>query len=330
MRLLVITVNYCTAPHIVRALDVLPSQLNELGEAEWWIVDNCSPDNSIEVLREAIATRRLEERVRLIESPVNGGFGAGNNVAFRAALKRKNRPEYFYLLNPDAIPDPGAVAALIEFIERHPTVGAAGGALRDEQGRLQTSAFRFPNLLSEIESSLAIGVVTRLLEDHRVSMELPPSPARVDWISGASMMIRREAIERAGMFDEEFFLYYEEVELCRRFYDAGYEVFCVPDAVVCHVSGVTTGVSGPAARARRVPRYWFESRARYLRKRHGALGLAAFNVAAAVCVGLYRVREYAGRREPPYRPYFLRDLIRYSLVPATTTGPTEPKSPVHE
>ncbi len=310
LKLLIVTVNYGSAEHVLSSLEKLVPQIEAIGDTEMWIVDNNSPDDSVRALRNGIVARGLEQLVRLIESPVNGGFGAGNNIAFREALALPDPPSYIYLLNPDATPDPGTVDTLLKFMVEHPNVGVVGGALRDDQGNIQCSPFRFPTLLSEIEGSLRLGIITKLLRNHRVVMETPKHATPVDWVSGASMMIRCDVIEQVGMFDETFFLYWEEVDLCRRVRDAGYDIYFVPNAVVLHLSGVTTGM---ASANKRIPDYWFKSRTHYLKKTFGSGKLMLFNLVAAFCMSLHRVRQYLGRVEME-SPHFVRDFVRYNFL----------------
>jgi len=312
IKLLVITVNYTTAKYVLQGLKKFVPQLEKIGNAQMWIVDNNSPDDSVRVLRDGITALGFEHIVRIIESPVNNGFGAGNNIAFREALALPEPPSYFYLLNPDAIPDPGTVNTLINFIVAHPNVGVVGGALRDEQGNLQSSAFRFPSLFSEIEGTLKLGIITKLLHNHRIFLDTPKQATSVDWVSGASMIIRRDVIEQVGMFDETFFLYWEELDLCRRVRDAGYDIYFVPNAMVWHISGVTTGMS---SHKRRVQKYWFDSRAYYIRKTLGSSKLMMFNLASVFCISLHRVRQYLGGKTELNSPYFLRDFVRYNFLP---------------
>lgn len=315
MKLLVVTVNYCSAEHVLRSMEGIARELESIGDAELWIVDNDSPDGSGQTIADAIAARTLGARVRLIPSPVNGGFGAGNNVAIRMALARPDPPEFFYLLNPDASPAPGAIRSLLDCFAKRPEVGIAGGRLVDPDGSPQSSTFRFPSLASEIEANLRFGPVTRLFARRTVHMT--PAPAEdsaVDWVSGSSMMIRRSALERAGLFDEGYFLYFEELDLCRRVREQGFEIRFVQRAVVTHVQGVTTGLAGTAAR---VPAYWFASRRRYLRKFHGAIGLWLFNAAAIACFSLHRCRQFLLRRDME-SPRFLRDFLRHNLLPQRT------------
>ena len=313
MKLLVITVNYASAEHVLRCVDGIVPQIQAVGEAEMWIVDNNSPDDSVRVLREGIAARQVEHLVRLIESPINGGFGAGNNIAFRKALDLPKPPSYFYLINPDAVPDHGVVATFLNFMVAHPQVGIVGGALHDEQNNFQASTFRFPSLLSEIDWFLKLGIVTKLLRNYRVPMEATPTQATaIDWVTGANMVIRREVIEQVGCFDETFFLYWEEVDLCRRVRNAGYEIYFVPNAAVLHIGGVTTGMASFSKK--RLPAYWFKSRAHYLRKTFGPGRLVVFNLIAVSCISLRRLRQYLLGPEIK-SPYLWRDFIRYNFFP---------------
>jgi GT2 family glycosyltransferase len=317
MKLLVITVNYASAEHVLRCVDGIVPQIQAIDEAEMWIVDNNSPDDSVRVLRDGITARRVEHLVQLIESPVNCGFGAGNNIAFRKALDLPKPPAYFYLINPDAIPDLGVVETFVNFMVDHPQVGIIGGALHDEHNNFQCSTFRFPSLLSEIETFLKLGIITKLLRNYRVPMEETPTQATaVDWVTGANMVIRREVLEQVGWFDETFFLYWEEIDLCRRVQDAGYKIYFVPNAAVLHISGVTTGVTSSNSK-KRMPSYWFNSRAYYFRKTFGTSKLMVFNLIVVACISLHRLRQYLLGREIK-SPHFLRDFIRYNFLPSTT------------
>jgi GT2 family glycosyltransferase len=121
------------------------------------------------------------------------------------------------------------------------------------------------------------------------------------------MIVRRRVLEEVGLFDEDFFLYFEEVDLCRRIRAAGFEIYFVPEASVSHLSGATTGMG---VRSRRLPRYWYQSRAHYYRKAAGPFGARLYDVVAVAATCLRRLRELVGRK-PPRSPGFLRDFIRY-------------------
>lgn len=317
MKLAVVIVNYRTARHVLQGLEHTVPQVRALGDAAIFVVDNCSPDDSVAVLRAGIEARGYGDCVRLIPSPVNGGFGAGNNVAFRASLASDDPAECFFLLNPDAWPEPGCLRALLSFLDEHPAVGIAGGRMRDEQGTEQASTFRFPTPWSELEGHLRLGVVTRLLREHVVARAAPERSGPVDWVSGASMVIRRRVVEQVGMFDEGFFLYFEEVDLCRRAHEADVPIWFVREAGVVHIGGVATGESD---KTRRVPEYWFASRARYLNKAFGPQQLLATNLVAASAFALHRARTLLGRNEQR-TPHYLRDFVRFNFVRAPRRAP---------
>jgi N-acetylglucosaminyl-diphospho-decaprenol L-rhamnosyltransferase len=308
---------------VLRGLERTVPQLRALGDGVVYVVDNCSPDDSLSVLREGIAARGFEDRVRLIVSPSNGGFGAGNNVAFRASMESNDPAELFFLLNPDAWPEEGCIAALVSFFGAHPEVGAAGGRLLDEQGVVHPSVFRFPSLWSELEGHVHLGVVSRLAREHVVALPTPPQSRPVDWVSGASMVVRRRVLDEVGLFDEGFFLYFEEVDLCRRIHEAGHPIWFVREASVVHIGGVTTGLN---QQDRRLPAYWFASRSRYLQKAFGARTLLATNVAAASGFAVHRLRDVLARKRH-HNPHYLRDFVRHNflapLVPKRGTSPSD-------
>lgn len=312
MKLLTIIVNYCTAPHVLEGLEKLVPQLEALGDSAVWVIDNKSPDDSVKVLREGFAARGYGEHVQLIEAPRNGGFGYGNNVGIRAALALPVPPDYFYLLNPDAKPEPGAIAELVRFLDREQGAAIAGTFICDPDGTPHASAFPFPTLLGEFEAYLSFGPVARMLRDERFAPHNLKHTGRVDWVSGASMALRREALARIGLFDEDFFLYFEELDLCHRAARAGCEVWVVRESVVTHIGSVSTGVTG----GRRKPKYWFESRARYWRKNQGKATLWAANAMCLAGMAGLRAKQRLLRKDLDDRPHFMRDFIRYNVLPS--------------
>ncbi|MEE4300805.1 MAG: glycosyltransferase family 2 protein, partial [Pseudomonadales bacterium] len=193
-----------------------------------------------------------------------------------------------------------------------PRCGLAGSLVHGVDGVLHTTSFNFPSIMGECDSNLRLGLFTRLIGYERVIAIPTPSEATpVDWVAGCSLLIRREVIERVGMFDEGFFLYYEETDLCLRAAREGFETWFVPDASVAHVGSASTNFqdhSKPRAR------YWFESRNRYFRKNHGRTYLLLANVAWVISFALWRVRQVLQRIPDVDPPRFLRDFIRYSVV----------------
>jgi N-acetylglucosaminyl-diphospho-decaprenol L-rhamnosyltransferase len=300
-----IIVNYRTPKLTRKAVASLLPELQAWPGSHVYLVDNASGDDSVPLLTQAIAREGWRDRVTLLPAPRNGGFGYGVNLAVRPVLGAGDAPEYFYLLNPDAEVEPGSLARLLAFADQHREVGLVGSHIRGPDGRGQVAAFRFPSLLGEIENAASIGLLTRLLERHTTSLPLPDQDCQVDWISGTSMLIRRSTFETVGLFDEEFFLYFEEVDFCRRARLAGIPSWFVAGAPITHVGAASTGMLDET---RPMPAYWFASRHRYFRKHHGAAYAAACDVARMVGMLAWRSKERMVGRPGRWRPHLLRDL----------------------
>lgn len=215
---------------------------------EIWVVDNASSDGSADAIREAFAD------VHLLALDENIGFAAGNNCALRALgfndQPNPDGPRAVYLLNPDTRTCPGATRRLFDTLMEAPKAGMVGARLEYADGTFQHSAFAFPGL-----AQLAIDLYPfdrlppRLfgrLYDSRLNGRYPRAkyagdqPFEVGHPLGATMLIRREAIERTGLFDATFYMYVEEVDWALRVHRAGYKIYCEPRAVVVHLAGQST------------------------------------------------------------------------------------------
>lgn len=282
------------------------------------VVDNDSGDGSFEAISAAVAARGWDAqgRVRVVQSGHNGGFGAGNNFAMFDSLPDGRAPAYVYLLNSDAFVAPDSIRVLRDHLDAHPAVGLAGSRIVGTDGETHQTAFRFPSAAGEFEGAARSGPVSRLLRRWVVALPLPEAACHVDWTAGASLMMRREMLDRIGGFDETFFLYFEETDLCLRAGRAGWDTHYVPDSVVEHIGSASTGMKT----WKRVPEYWFASREHYFRKNHGRLGAAAANLAHLGGAGLFRLRCLLQRRSPERPQGFLRQLTRHALTPRPGTG----------
>ncbi|MFO0633936.1 MAG: glycosyltransferase family 2 protein [Nannocystaceae bacterium] len=308
MKLLVVIVNYKTARLSLRAAQSALPEVTALG-GRIDIVDNASGDDSLAVLQPGTAA--LGPAVRLIAAERTGGFGYGNNLAMRAALASDDPPQYIYLLNPDAIVQGRAITTLVEFMDAHPRAGMAGSHIVNPDGSTHVSAFRFPSPLGEVEGGLRLGVATRLLQRWSV-WNLPcDATAKVDWVSGASTMIRRELLESVGLFDENFFLYFEETDLCRRAAQAGWERWFVREATVEHEVGAATGIKDVR---KPVPGYWFDSRRYYFLKQGGKTELWLANAGWLAAQTAWRVRRVIQRKPDTDPPHLLRDFVRHAIA----------------
>lgn len=314
-RVLTVILNYRTADMTLRAAQAARVAMERLA-GEIVIVDNDSKDGSEERLR---AGTQGWPRMRVIQSGVNDGYGAGNNVGIRAGMDDGSKPDFVYLLNSDAFPDPDAIAQLRDYLTAHPDCSFAGSHIVGEDGGDHVTAFRFHSARSEFETAANTGLVSRVLSKHIVPMGVPQNPTRVDWCAGASVMFRQSALDRVGLFDERFFLYFEETDLCHRMADAGWHGIYLPESRVVHVGGASTGVTGLA----RKPGYWFDSRLLYFSNRGGRGYVLLTTLAFLAGASIWTVRRLIERKDDRIAPHFLRDLMAHTirhLMPGATAS----------
>jgi len=304
-----IILNWRTPDMTIRALEHAVAAMKAI-DGMITVVDNASGDGSFERIAAHVAQAGLE-RVRVVQSGRNGGFGAGNNVAMFDPLPDGRVPDYVYLLNSDAFPETGAIGILRDYLDKHPAAGMAGSRIIGTDGAVHATAFRFPSVASEFEDASQTGPVTRLLRRHVVSLPVPDHATRVDWVAGASLMMRRRMLDLIGGFDETFFLYYEETDLCRRAARAGWSTHYLPESVVEHVGSASTGMKTWS----RPPGYWFDSRQHYFRKNLGALGAMAANLAHIAGGALFHARCVIERRRDRGAPGQLRAIARHGFSP---------------
>jgi GT2 family glycosyltransferase len=276
------------------------------------VVDNDSRDGSAQVIADAIAERGWSDWARLVQSPVNGGFAAGNNVALRAAMAETPPPDLFWLLNPDTRVHPGALGIFLDFFAANPSAGIPGSLLLHGNEMPWPFAFRFPSALGELERGACIGFVTKLLKNYRVPLAMGTTPQQVDWVSGASMVIRRTALYTTGLMDEGYFLYYEEADLCRKAYLQEWTCWYLPSAVVLHIAGQSTGLT--EKQADRIPGYWFDSRRRYFIVNHGKAYAILADLAWLSGHLLWRALRVFRPRRDTLVPFLLRDFIAGSAL----------------
>jgi N-acetylglucosaminyl-diphospho-decaprenol L-rhamnosyltransferase len=275
------------------------------------VVDNASGDAP--AIAEAIEKNSWLSWVTLVRAPRNGGFAYGNNLAFRVA-QENGTPDYFHLLNPDTLVREGAIGALVRFLETHPDVGIVGSSFENLDGSDWPIAFRFPSILSEIESGLQLGLVSRILQRWAVAVQMSLLPQPVDWVPGASMMIRPLVFDAIGGFDETYFLYFEETDFCFRAKKAGYSTWYVPESRIMHIAGESTKVTGAHAASKRLPPYWFESRRRYFMASNGTANAIAVDIVAVLANVVGHLKRIAQRRTDRGVPHFLRDLAYHSVL----------------
>lgn len=227
------------------------------------VVDNASADGSATMVCAEFS------QVTLIANRENLGFGRANNQA--AALARGR---YLLLLNPDAFVHEGAIDEMVAFMDAHPEAGASGCRLRYEDGSLQSSVTAFPTLLTELWTTLGLDrVFSRhpIFGQYMVHHEQLDYVQEVDSLMGAFLMLRRDVIAQVGLFDERFFMYSEEVDLCYRLRRAGWRNYFVPQAEATHVwGGSAWQIQGESFL--RI----FRSRVQFFRKHYGDWSVLAY------------------------------------------------------
>ena len=316
--LLVVIVNYRCADLTIDCLASLEAEVGIVPGMAVKVVDNASGDGSAELIAESVRDRKWSSWASTLPLEKNGGFACGNNAAIRSALESPLLPRYVLLLNPDTVVRPGAISALVDFMDRKPEVGIAGSRLEDPDGTVQRSAFRFPSVLSEIENGLRFGPVSRLLNRHLVAPPAPIEASPCDWVAGASMIIRREVFDTIGTMDDGFFLYFEEVDFCLRAHKSGWPCWYVPESRVVHYVAQSSGVSDSSPLRKRRPDYWFQARRHYFLKNLGVAKTTLADLAWALSFATYRVRRVLQRKPDLDPEKLLWDFVRHNfLLPMT-------------
>ncbi|SMD11411.1 glycosyltransferase [Primorskyibacter flagellatus] len=311
----VIIVNYGTDMLAIESINSVLAQKHDGRNVDVHVLDNASPGDDAARLRATFGGSDYAGRVTLYTETENHGFGRGNNIVLRALAEGERTPEYVFLLNPDARLENDAITILAGFLDSHPGAAAAGAGICLPGGAPVTAAFRFPSAMGEFARAANVGIIDRALKHWRIPLppDLPRGP--VDWVAGAAVMFRYDVLAEMNGFDEDFFLYYEEVELMHRIHQVGHDIWYVPEARVSHVEGAATRMrSGDTHRTVR-PRYWYESWRHYYLKTHGRVGTL---VAASACISGAAINNFISllRRQIPRTPrHFSRDFGRFVLRP---------------
>ena len=316
MTLLIVIVNYRTADLTIDCLRSLQDEVGSLDGTRVVVTDNASGDDSVARLATAILENGWGDWATILPLDQNGGFAYGNNAAIRPALQEADPPCFVLLLNPDTIVRPGALKALVVFMEGRPDIGIVGSRLEEPDGTPQQSAFRFPSVLGELEGGVRLGPVSRLLHRWAAFQPIPEEPGPVDWVAGASMIIRRQVFESIGLLDEGYFMYFEEVDFCRRARRAGWPCWYAPSSRVVHLVGQSSGVTDPRAvpERKRLPGYWFLARRRYFLSHHGRIKTLLADLAWSLGYVSYRARRLLQRRPNTDPRLLLWDFIRFNFL----------------
>ena len=292
MKLAIIVLNYRT-PQLV--IDCLRSFEPEIvaGRDCVVVVDNCSGDDSAEIIQNTISAENWSW-AQLIVSPANNGFSAGNNLGIQSVSA-----ESYFLVNSDTLARPGVLNTLHQALEDNPAAGLISPRLEWPDGRGQISCFRHISPISEFLEAAKTGPISKLLKKHEVAIELQSQPLKPEWTSFASVIVRRAVIDKVGYMDEGYFMYFEDVDYCRRARVAGWEILHVPDARMVHLRGGTSEVKAAAKALARRPVYFYKARSRYFARFYGGpKGLWLTNLFWSFGRIISLIRERVGGKAP--------------------------------
>ncbi len=234
---------------LLSCLETVHAGLTADVEVEIVVLDNASDDGSVEAVR-----KRFPD-VRVIEQRFRAGFGANHNTIIRATTGR-----YVYVLNEDTESEDWGFARIVAEMDANPRTAALGPRIVDPEGRPQHSAWRFPSPAVALLGLPTLGRVG-------IAQSRGERPRAVDWVTGAAFVLRRETLEQVGLFDESFFMYFEEVDLCLRLRRAGWDVRYFPAVTVVHHESLFRA----HIPEHRINEIW-RGRRRYWSKHHSAAG----------------------------------------------------------
>lgn len=219
----VILVSYNTKELTRNCLNSIYKYTQDI-DFEIFAVDNNSYDGSPEMIGQEFP------QVRLIRNPDNKGFGAANNIA----IKQSNA-KYIFLLNTDTLLTDNSIKKFFDYMEDNQNVGACGGILTDDKGEPQTFGGKFPSAGGVLFKMFGFDKVFKTFYNNHYRISIKDTSITPDFISGAALFLRKDALDKAGIFDENFFLYYEETDLCKRIKNAGFGISFLKNIKIVHL-----------------------------------------------------------------------------------------------
>jgi GT2 family glycosyltransferase len=228
---------------------------------EVWVVDNNSQDDTVAMVRAEFP------QVHLIVNQNNPGFAGANNQAIRAS-----RGDYVLLLNPDTEVKPGALNALVDFLDEQPQAGGAGSMLLNPDGSLQPSCYPMLTGFRELWRMLHLDRL-RPVGQYQMHRWNRLDPRRVEVIQGASLMLRRSILDQIGLLDADYFMYTEEVDLCYRMQQAGWALYWLPQSQVIHYGGQSTRQA-----ATEMFLHLYGSKVQFFRKHYGRFSTTLYKL----------------------------------------------------
>ena len=266
-QLAVVILNYRTPQLVVDCLASLVSQIDPQTQRVI-VVDNASGDDSVDQIQGAIVAHHWQDWAQLLPSDQNGGFSAGNNLGIQAI-----NADSYLLLNSDTIVRPGAIQTLVSALAQYPEAGIISPRLEWPDATPQISCFRDHSPWSEAIDAARTSIITNLLHNFDVPIPITDESFEPQWTSFACVLIRRSVIDQIGLMDDGYFMYYDDIDYCRRTRQTGWKIRHVPDAHVVHLRGGSGSVKSDVASRKRPRPYLYASRSRYFAKFYGPWGV---------------------------------------------------------
>lgn len=314
--LCIVIINYRTSKLTIECLHSLESEIKALSSLKVVVIDNNSGDDSLPLIENAITSNNWQDWVLLIPSPVNGGFSYGNNVGIKA-IQANN----YLLLNSDTIVRHGAVKNLLEALEKYPQAGIISPRLEWLDETPQISCFRDRSPINEFINAAKTSIVTDIFNKYDVPLPVSDQVMEVEWTSFACVLIRKEVIDKIGLMDENYFMYFDDIDYCRRTREFGWQIIHYPLARIVHLRGGSGSVKKDIATRKRPPAYLYASRSLYFAKFYGIFGLWLANLLWLAGRSISLVREIIEKKPPqtceleardiwlnwynPFKPYIL-------------------------
>lgn len=288
----IVIVNYRQPTLTIECLESIEKHPPRLTAYSAIIVDNCSGDGSAEKIRNEIIRRGWEHWAEVIENPTNNGFSAGNNLGI---LHRPS--DYYLLLNSDARVEHCCIDRLVLCAESDSRVGLVGPRLQWPDGRGQVSSFRFRGLVSEFLEQASTGPLDRLFRKFVVPQGVCIEPTNTSWVSFACVLLRHSLVADIGLMDEDYFLYFEDIDYARRAHENGWLVHHEPRAAAVHLRGGSSNVKSDIESRTAPAAFYYESRSRYFAKFYGGRrGVLMANIAWLAGAAIGRSRSFLDGR----------------------------------
>lgn len=321
----IVIVNYRTPGLVCACLDSLAAEQGGDIGFRVFVGDALSGDGSVAEISAHVETCGYDW-VTCFDIGANNGFAAGNNAIVERYVLQAPDFEFVHFLNPDTYIHAGAVRALVTFLKNHPAAGVVGSRLENPDGSPRAYGFRFPTPLREFFHGARIPGLDRILPSSSVMIKNLTDRREVDWVSGASFMVRRAVLDRVGLMDGQYFLYFEEVDFMYRIRKAGFEIWHEPASRIVHIAGQATGVRPDRATQKPMPDYWFQSRWKFFADTYGRSAAVLATVLFLAGNLLYCLHRTLRLKPIGNPPRLWQSYVRYgfSMPPRKPSKPGEP------